>query len=165
VIDLHLHTTASDGASTPAGLVAEARAAGLSTIAVTDHDTTAAIDEVVRHAGTGLDVVPGIEITAVESGRDVHVLGYFIDPTSPELQAFLESLVERDRELPRDLGQCGGRLGRSLWLGRLTAGRDHDHREQDEDDGRPHERCDTAGPRTVAYGSHSQAYSCVASSK
>jgi len=89
VIDLHLHTTASDGESTPAGLVAEARAAGLSTIAVTDHDTTAAIDEVVRHAGGVLDVVPGIEVTAVESGRDVHVLGYFIDPTSPELQAFL----------------------------------------------------------------------------
>ena len=89
MIDLHLHTTASDGESTPAGLVAEARAAGLSTIAVTDHDTTAAIDEVVRHAGGVLDVVPGIEVTAVESGRDVHVLGYFIDPTSPELQAFL----------------------------------------------------------------------------
>ena len=48
MIDLHLHATASDGASTPAGLAAEARAAGLTIIAVTDHDTTAAIDEVTE---------------------------------------------------------------------------------------------------------------------
>lgn len=89
MIDLHLHTTASDGASTPAALVDEARAAGLTTIAVTDHDTTAAIDEVARHAGGGVRVVPGIEITAVESGRDVHVLGYFVEAGNPELQAFL----------------------------------------------------------------------------
>lgn len=89
MIDLHLHTTASDGASTPAALVLEARAAGLTTIAVTDHDTTAAIEDVVRLADSGMTVVPGIEITAVEAGRDFHVLGYFVDPENDELQAFL----------------------------------------------------------------------------
>jgi predicted metal-dependent phosphoesterase TrpH len=111
VIDLHLHTTASDGASTPAGLVAEARAAGLSTIAVTDHDTTAAIEDVTHHAGRDLTVVPGIEITAVENGRDVHVLGYFLDSGSEELQAFLRRQRDDRRrrvvtmiELLRDLG-------------------------------------------------------------
>lgn len=89
MIDLHLHTTASDGSSTPVQLVEEALSAGLTTIAVTDHDTMAAVGEVSDAAGSTLAVIPGIEITAVEDGLDVHVLGYFLDPESPELGAFL----------------------------------------------------------------------------
>jgi 3',5'-nucleoside bisphosphate phosphatase len=84
VIDLHLHTTASDGRCTPRDLVTRAWTAGLRVIAVTDHDTMAAIPEVValgRH--TGLEVIPGLEITAVLDGRDIHVLGYFPHPGDP----------------------------------------------------------------------------------
>jgi len=90
VIDLHLHTTASDGRSSPDELVDEAAAAGLTTIAVTDHDTMAAV-EAVEQAGRrrNLTVVPGIEITAVHGGRDVHVLAYFLDRSHDELAAFL----------------------------------------------------------------------------
>jgi len=90
VIDLHLHTTASDGRSSPDELVDEAAAAGLTTIAVTDHDTMAAV-EAVEQAGRrrNLTVVPGIEITAVHDGRDVHVLAYFLDRSHDELAAFL----------------------------------------------------------------------------
>ena len=62
MIDLHLHTTASDGSLGPAELVARAAAAGLTTIAVTDHDTTQAVDEVIALAGAHhIRVVPGIE--------------------------------------------------------------------------------------------------------
>lgn len=90
MIDLHLHTTASDGRLSPADLVSRAAAAGLTTISVTDHDTVAAIDEATRVAhGAGLRVVPGIEVTSVDSGRDIHLLAYFFDREHVPLLAFL----------------------------------------------------------------------------
>jgi len=90
VIDLHLHTTASDGRCTPHELVDRASRAGVIVMAVTDHDTVAAIPEVRSAAAAcGIDVIAGIEITAVENGRDVHMLGYFMDPRDPKLEAFL----------------------------------------------------------------------------
>jgi predicted metal-dependent phosphoesterase TrpH len=95
LIDLHLHTTASDGRSSPTELVAEAVAAGLKTIAVTDHDTLQAVLETQRAANrAGLTCVTGIEMTAVHRGRDVHVLGYFLRLDDPELGSFLE--VQRE---------------------------------------------------------------------
>ena len=91
MIDLHLHTTASDGTLAPSELVSSARAAGLSIISITDHDTTAGSDAARDAArAAGLQLVPGIEISAVADGRDVHVLGYFIDSASSSLRAFLE---------------------------------------------------------------------------
>jgi 3',5'-nucleoside bisphosphate phosphatase len=88
VIDLHLHTTASDGRLAPAALVARARAAGITTLSVTDHDTVAGLEE-ARAAAHGLTFVDGIEITAVDREKDVHVLGYFFDPRDPDLATFL----------------------------------------------------------------------------
>jgi predicted metal-dependent phosphoesterase TrpH len=100
VIDLHLHTTASDGRCTPAELVQLAREAGLTVIAVTDHDTTAAVAEIRRLASSeDMTAIAGIEVTAVEGGRDVHVLGYFVDPQRPALQQFLT--VQRAHRLAR----------------------------------------------------------------
>jgi len=91
LIDLHLHTTASDGALAPPDLVLKARAAGLSIISITDHDTTAGVDAARDAARAhGVELVAGIEISAVDEGRDVHVLGYFIDTAAPALQAFLD---------------------------------------------------------------------------
>lgn len=90
MIDLHLHTTASDGRSEPEDLVRRAAEAGLRTIAVTDHDTTAGVARARDAArAVGIDVVMGIEITAVHEGRDLHLLGYFFDDGYPELAAFL----------------------------------------------------------------------------
>jgi hypothetical protein len=100
LIDLHLHTTASDGLCSPRQLVERAAAAGVTTLAVTDHDTTAAVAEVCAHAAAaGMRFVPGIEITAIENGADVHVLGYFLDPDSPRLAAFLAA--QRSNRLDR----------------------------------------------------------------
>ncbi|MCC7124147.1 MAG: PHP domain-containing protein [Acidobacteria bacterium] len=112
MIDLHLHTTASDGRLTPAALVDRAVAAGLTTMAVTDHDTTASIDEVTQLADThGIRVVPGIEITAVDEGRDVHMLAYFIEHHDAGLQAFLgaqrELRITRVREVAARLAAHG----------------------------------------------------------
>lgn len=90
MINLHLHTTASDGRCDAPTLVRLAWQAGLRTIAITDHDTMAAVPEAM-HAGRefGLRVIAGIEITAVLDDGDVHVLGYFLDPQNPELTTFL----------------------------------------------------------------------------
>jgi predicted metal-dependent phosphoesterase TrpH len=91
LIDLHLHTTASDGRLSPGELVDAAAAAGLRVMAVTDHDTTASVAEVQALARTrGIEAISGIEITAVHGGRDVHVLGYFLAPDHPALAAFLD---------------------------------------------------------------------------
>ncbi|OFW20332.1 MAG: hypothetical protein A3H97_20550 [Acidobacteria bacterium RIFCSPLOWO2_02_FULL_65_29] len=112
MIDLHTHTTASDGRLTPAGLVARASAAGVTVLSVTDHDTTGAAGAAsAACAAHGIEFVPGIEITAVVDGADVHVLGYFLDPHSAALEAFLaeqrQRRVERVRQMIARLSACG----------------------------------------------------------
>jgi len=108
MIDLHLHTTASDGALSPSELVARARAAHLTVIAITDHDTTAGTCAARAAAlAADLELIPGIEISAVADGRDVHMLGYFIDPGSAALASFLE--LQRSERLRR-LNAMGDRL-------------------------------------------------------
>ena len=104
MIDLHVHTTASDGRLAPAQLVARAATAGVTVIAVTDHDTVAGCDEVADAcAGAAMAFVPGIEITAALFDVDVHVLGYFFDHHSPALLTFLGEQrarrVDRVREM------------------------------------------------------------------
>jgi 3',5'-nucleoside bisphosphate phosphatase len=108
LIDLHLHTTASDGRCTPEELVERAAKAGVTVMAVTDHDTTAAVAPVMSAARVrGIDVIAGIEVTAVESGRDIHILGYFIDPANSELAAFLA--MQRELRIAR-VEAVGARL-------------------------------------------------------
>ena len=112
MIDLHLHTTASDGRLTPIELVARAAGSGVRILAVTDHDTTDGIDESAAEAARrGLVTVPGIEITAVENGRDVHMLGYFFDPFEESLVQFLirqrASRITRDAAMSVRLAQLG----------------------------------------------------------
>jgi predicted metal-dependent phosphoesterase TrpH len=115
VIDLHTHTTASDGRCTAAELVARASAAGVTVLSVTDHDTVGGCNAVAAAcAGARIEFVAGIEITAVRDGADVHVLGYFIDPTSPALLAFLadqrQQRIDRIRQMVARLAAFGIRL-------------------------------------------------------
>jgi len=123
VIDLHLHTTASDGTDTPAELVAVCRAAGLTTIGVTDHDTVAGLAEGAAAAlAAGLGFVAGIEITAAWRERDIHVLGYFVDTQSSEFAAFLdaqrEDRVRRARAIAARLEDLGARLDMEALIAR-----------------------------------------------
>ena len=100
MIDLHTHTTASDGRCAPAELVARAAAAGVDVLSVTDHDTTAACEAAsAACVEARIEFVPGIEITAVVDGADVHVLGYFIDPAAGPLGTFLAE--QRRRRIDR----------------------------------------------------------------
>jgi predicted metal-dependent phosphoesterase TrpH len=112
VIDLHLHTTASDGRLTPTELVAYAATAGIRILAVTDHDTTDGFDEAAEEASRrGVLLIPGIEITAVEQGRDVHMLGYFFDRRDAGFTQFLitqrATRVARIVEIASRLGALG----------------------------------------------------------
>jgi predicted metal-dependent phosphoesterase TrpH len=115
LIDLHTHTTASDGQCTPAELVARAASAGVEVLSDTDHDTTSACAPVAAAcAKAGIEFVPGIEITAVVDGADVHILGYFIDPAASPLGAFLTEArrmrVERVRRIIERLAGHGVHL-------------------------------------------------------
>jgi predicted metal-dependent phosphoesterase TrpH len=134
-VDLHLHSTASDGWLTPAQLVDAAAAAGLSAMALTDHDTVAAVPEVAALCDrAGIALVPGIEITAVENARDVHVLGYFVqvhpagrsgDTTGFDafLAAQREVRLHRIEEIVRRLSTLGMPLDRAALLGSVAPGR------------------------------------------
>ena len=96
-IDLHVHTTASDGTASPAEAVKLAKVAGLSAIAITDHDTVSGYAEAAEAGkALGVEVIPGIEIST-KYGRAVHILGYYIDPDSDKLAPVLEWVV-RDRD-------------------------------------------------------------------
>jgi 3',5'-nucleoside bisphosphate phosphatase len=139
-VDLHLHSTASDGRLTPAQLVAAVAAAGVSIMALTDHDTVAGIPDAAAACDrAGIELVPGIEITAVENKRDVHLLGYFVEvraggfasrnppdedrrPPATEFETFLEAQREvrlgRIEEIVRRLSS----LGMPLDLATLLAG-------------------------------------------
>jgi predicted metal-dependent phosphoesterase TrpH len=118
LIDLHTHTTASDGRCAPAELVARAAAAGVTVMAVTDHDTVnGCAGAGAACAAAGIEFVPGIEITAVRDddvaghGVDIHMLGYFIDLVSPALETFLagqrRQRIDRLREVAARVAALG----------------------------------------------------------
>jgi predicted metal-dependent phosphoesterase TrpH len=112
MIDLHLHSTASDGLDAPEELVERAYAAGIRAISVTDHDTTAS-QSAVRAAAARhhMEVVPGIEITSVFNGKDVHVLAYGLPEDAPRLDSLLaeqrERRIARASEIGRKLAVLG----------------------------------------------------------
>src|SRR6266545_4155585 len=92
-IDLHTHTNRSDGTFAPPELVKLASQRGLEVVAITDHDTTDGLEEAAR-AGRelGVEVVPGVELSAEHQGTSVHVLCYWMDPENEGLQAELVRL-------------------------------------------------------------------------
>jgi predicted metal-dependent phosphoesterase TrpH len=90
LVDLHLHSTASDGAQPVEDLISLAAQVGLKTIALTDHDTTEVLDQALEIGKTlGLEVIPGIELSA-DDGGEVHILGYFIQYKNEVFQKALE---------------------------------------------------------------------------
>ncbi len=89
-VDLHLHSTASDGTEAPASVVRRAAEAGLAGMALMDHDTVAGLEEAAREAERqGIRLLVGAEMSANEPGRSIHLLAYAFDPTDPELLGYL----------------------------------------------------------------------------
>lgn len=109
-IDLHAHTTCSDGTESPTGLVEAALAAGLDVVAITDHDTTAGWDEARAAAEpAGLEIVPGIEISCKIGDVSLHMLGYYFDPDDEALGIELEKLRDgRVMRAQRMVEKCIG---------------------------------------------------------
>jgi predicted metal-dependent phosphoesterase TrpH len=111
-VDLHCHSTASDGGLTPAELVARAANQGIEVLALTDHDTTEGIPAALLEAQRwGITLVPGVEISTISGREEIHLLGYFIDPGHEELQALLtitrEARWERAQEMLARLAKLG----------------------------------------------------------
>ncbi len=106
MIDLHSHTTASDGQHSPTELVRLAHAAGVTRLAVTDHDTLGGLAEAIEAARAfGLEVIPGIEVSTSILGKDIHVLGHFIRTDNPALVAFAaQQEGERRARMERMVG-------------------------------------------------------------
>lgn len=97
-VDLHVHTNASDGSYEPKEVIRLAAEAGLAAVAITDHDNTNGLSRAMA-AGRelGVEVIPGIELSADYHGIEVHILGYFIDPTADSLCDLLEiALANRE---------------------------------------------------------------------
>lgn len=90
-IDLHLHTTASDGLLDPTAVVRAVQAAGVGVFSVTDHDSVEGLDAAKREAdATALTLVPGVELSAYWGRVEFHILGHFIDPANASLRTFLK---------------------------------------------------------------------------
>lgn len=111
-MDLHTHTTASDGTLSPRELVRTARQVGLRILAITDHDTVDGIASAAEEAGrAGIELVPGVELSTDVPDGEVHILGYFVDWHDEEFLALLRRLREgrlaRAQEMVRRLNQLG----------------------------------------------------------
>lgn len=104
MVDLHLHTTASDGSCTPAQLVALLRERGICTFAITDHDTVSGVEELLTNPPEGMCFIPGVEFSCRSQVGKYHILGYGIDPAV----ALLQSAIEEGRQLR--LQKLEGRL-------------------------------------------------------
>ena len=113
-MDLHIHTTFSDGDMTPEEVVEAAQRLGLAGIAITDHDEVAGADVAMEAAGSGLEVVSGVELSTSDGKSDIHILGYLIDTKSEELRKYLDlfrearltrgiRMVERLRKMGLDI--------------------------------------------------------------
>lgn len=110
-IDLHTHTTASDGTLSPSELVSQAYSLGLRAVAITDHDTMEGVEEALEQARKiEIEVIPGVEIS-VDFAKEMHILGYFPDPYAPLMERTLEDLrqyrMERNPQIVAKLNSLG----------------------------------------------------------
>ncbi|MFC5501028.1 PHP domain-containing protein [Lysinimonas soli] len=126
-IDLHAHSSVSDGTETPAQLIGAAVLAGLDVIAITDHDSTAGWVEAFDAArGTGITVLPGLELSTQLQYASVHVLGYLVDPGNPALVAataeIREERLQRAEKMVARITRDYPRLGWEDVLAQTTPG-------------------------------------------
>lgn len=110
--DLHIHTYYSDSTASPEEVVEEALRAQMSAIAITDHDIVEGVmPTIAAAAGKGLEIIPGIELSCEQDGKDIHMLGYFIDVTKGPLvekcAIFLDARVERMKIMIQNLKNVG----------------------------------------------------------
>lgn len=120
-VDLHAHTTFSDGVLTPEALVSRAVDKRLAALAITDHDTVEAIPRARAAAGTALQLVPGIEMSTAFEGADLHILGYYIDPNHAMLCERLVGFQEERRRRAAAIVERLREMGLALELDEVVA--------------------------------------------
>ena len=121
-VDLHLHTTVSDGALQPEELVKAAASVGIRVMAVTDHDSVDGIHEAERAASAlPIEVIPGIEVSASREADEIHILGYLFDADDPDLRQTLSRLQEGRVAQARAMVERLGALGCPLDWDRVMA--------------------------------------------
>lgn len=111
-VDLHTHSNKSDGSLSPTALIDEAKSIGLSAIALTDHDTIDGLEEAIDHGNEiGIKVIPGVELSTEYMGRDVHIVGLFINYKDQSfldhLKKFVDSRDERNKKMCQKLTNAG----------------------------------------------------------
>ena len=132
-VDLHLHTTCSDGRLTPTQLVDLVASRGLKVVAITDHDSTEGLNEALDAAGKHpqLDLICGVEMSTDVPDGEIHILAYYVDRTDSDFQStltrFRESRLERGRGMVEKLSQLGMPISweRVLELAEGAVGRPH----------------------------------------
>ncbi|MGQ0561134.1 MAG: PHP domain-containing protein [Gemmatimonadota bacterium] len=102
-IDLHIHSTASDGSLSPSALMWAARSGSLDVVALTDHDTCSGLAEALASLPEHLHLIPGIELSTTLDGADLHILGYFIDHTQDALVRHAREAAERRADRVRHM--------------------------------------------------------------
>ena len=103
-LDLHVHTTASDGACDPAEVIDLAVESGLDVLSITDHDTVAALEVAMRAAADrSVRLIPGIEVSSTWDGSEYHFLGYFVDPEAASVRTHERDAVERRMDRMEDM--------------------------------------------------------------
>lgn len=127
MLELHCHTTFSDGTLTPTELVAAAIAAGVRALAITDHDTCAGLDEAIEAAGDRLEIVPGLELSVVHNGRSLHILGFYPDRDRihEPLAVRLAGRRQRAQRMAEKLAELGYPIELPELPGNMAPGRPH----------------------------------------
>lgn len=128
MLELHCHTTHSDGTLTPQQLVEAAATAGVRVLAITDHDTMSGWDEAITAAELHhIEIVPGLELSTVHNGRSMHILGFYPDRAKlqPTLQERLAGRHRRAQRIVEKLAELGYPIDLPAMKGNMAPGRPH----------------------------------------
>lgn len=127
MLELHCHTTCSDGTLTPEALVEAAIAAGVKALAITDHDTLAGWERAIAAAGDQLEIVPGLELSTVHRERSLHILGYYPDRAKlePPLRERIAGRKRRAQAMADKLAALGYPIELPEMPGDMAPGRPH----------------------------------------
>ncbi len=142
-VDFHMHTTHSDGTYSPAELLQYCAKKNLACVSVTDHDTMSSYDEAAAEAKKlGVELVPGVELSAIFDPGTLHILGYFLDRNHPELKAAFEDIQEARRNRNPRIIACLNRAGVDITMEEVLeeafSGAAAEVSEEDKQVGRPH---------------------------
>ena len=123
LIDLHVHSNASDGSLTPSEVAEEAIKAGLKAIALTDHDTVDGIPEILEYTkDKPLEIVPGVELSCYYNNREIHILGFYGDYSNPKLHEALQHLSEQRNNRNIQMVELMQRDGLNVTMEKLLHG-------------------------------------------